>query len=412
MFIVGVGIAALIGLGLFVTRLNRPNQRLLVRRTLAIVVAFFMATMVLVMVENTAYAAIVPTVPLATAANYSVLGASTVTNTGDSVLNLSLGLSPGSAVTGFPPGIVTPPGVIDAANGAALQAQSDLTVAYNNAAGRTVNTVVAGDLVGLTLVGGVYAGASQAPLSLSGTLTLDGGNNVDTVFIFQTDSTLITASGSSVLMINGAQACNVFWQVGSSATLGSGSTFVGNILALASVTVETNVTVQGRALARTAAVTLDDDTFNQPSCAQAPLVTTSTTSSTTTSTTASTTTSTTSTTTTPTTSTTTSTTASTTTSTTALGGATTSTSSATPLAVATTSTSSTAPLGVATTSTSSTTASSGATTSTFVVLPLTGWPVGTSLSVALIAMTLGAVVLVLARRDGAVSDRPLRSPNE
>ncbi len=404
MFIVGVGIAALIGLGLFVTRLNRPNQRLLVRRTLAIVVAFFMATMVLVMVENTAYAAIVPTVPLATAANYSVLGASTVTNTGDSVLNLSLGLSPGSAVTGFPPGIVTPPGVIDAANGAALQAQSDLTVAYNNAAGRTVNTVVAGDLVGLTLVGGVYAGASQAPLSLSGTLTLDGGNNVDTVFIFQTDSTLITASGSSVLMINGAQACNVFWQVGSSATLGSGSTFVGNILALASVTVETNVTVQGRALARTAAVTLDDDTFNQPSCAQAPLVTTSTTSSTTTSTT--------STTTTPTTSTTTSTTASTTTSTTALGGATTSTSSATPLAVATTSTSSTAPLGVATTSTSSTTASSGATTSTFVVLPLTGWPVGTSLSVALIAMTLGAVVLVLARRDGAVSDRPLRSPNE
>jgi type VI secretion system secreted protein VgrG len=338
MFIVGIVIAALIGFGLFNTRSAPTNQPLLVRRTLATAVVFLMATMALVMVENTANAAIVPTVPLGTAANYSVLAATTVTNTGNSILDRSLGLSPGSSVTGFPPGIVNAPGVIDVANAVALQGQSDLTVAYNNAAGRTVNTVVAGDLVGLTLVGGVYAGASQAPLSLTGTLTLDGENNPDSVFIFQTDSTLITASGSNVSMINGAQECNVFWQVGSSATLGSGSTFVGNILALTSITVETNVTVQGRALARTAAVTLDDDTFNQPSCAQAPPGTTSTTS------------------------------------TTASGGV-------------------------------STTGTSG-------VLPLTGWSMSSTLFVALIAITLGAVVVVFSRRDVVMSGRQLRPSDE
>jgi hypothetical protein len=237
----------------------------------------------LLMVGNAASATIVPTVPLGTAANYAVLGASTVTNTGNSVLNGSLGLSPGTSITGFPPGIVVPPGTTDAANAAAQQAQLDLTAAYVNAAGRPLNATTTAELGNLTLVGGVYAGPSKSPLTLTGPLTLDGAGDPNSVFIFQTDSTLITASGSTVTLINGAQECNVFWQVGSSATLGTNSVFAGNILALTSITVTTGVTVRGRALARNGAVTLDTDTFIQPSCALGiPTTTTTTLASTTT----------------------------------------------------------------------------------------------------------------------------------
>ncbi|HEX2782357.1 MAG TPA: ice-binding family protein, partial [Ilumatobacteraceae bacterium] len=138
---------------------------------------------------------------------------------------------------------------------------------YNNAAGRSVEfTQTNPDLVGQTLIPGVYAASAKAPLGLSGQLVLDGQNNASAVFIFQTDSTLITSTGSTIELINGASECNVFWQVGSSATLGSGSVFVGNILALTSITVESAVTVHGRALAQTGAVTLDNDVFTQPSC--------------------------------------------------------------------------------------------------------------------------------------------------
>ena len=221
----------------------------------------------LVTISGPAEAGIVATVPLASAANYSVLGATTVTNTGPSVLGQSAGLSPGTSITGFPPGTVQAPGTIDSTNPVTVQAQADLTTAYNNAAGRSVEfTQPNPDLVGLTLIPGVYAASAKAPLSLSGQLVLDGQNNPNAVFIFQTDSTLITGSGSQIDLINGASECNVFWQVGSSATLGSGSTFVGNILALASVSVNNGVTVHGRALAQTGAVTLDNDTFTQPSC--------------------------------------------------------------------------------------------------------------------------------------------------
>ncbi len=223
-----------------------------------------------------ANAAIVPTVPLGTSANYAVLGASTVTNTGNSVLNRSLGLWPGTSITGFPPGIVNAPGTIDTTNAAAQQAQSDLTLAYVNAANRPVDATTAADLVNLQLGPGVYSGPSKGALLLSGPLVLDGGGNLDAVFIFQTDSTLTTASSSTVSLINGAQACNVFWQIGSSATLGTFSTFVGNILALQSITVTTGVTVHGRALARNAAVTLDTDVFTSSSCAQAAGATTTT----------------------------------------------------------------------------------------------------------------------------------------
>jgi hypothetical protein len=260
--LVALIVSALLAIGRQ-TRGRRADVR---RRGIA-VVAFTSAAALLV-AGNTANAAIVPTVPLLSAANYSVIGAETVTNTGPSVLNNSLGLSPGptTAVVGFPPGTVTPPAIIDATTPTAAQAQLDLTAAYIDAAGRPLNATTTPDLTGLTLVGGVYAGPSKSPLTLAGTLVLDGEGNPNSVFIFQTDSTLITGSSSTVSLINGAQECNVFWQVGSSATLGTGSTFVGNILALTSVSVTTGVTVHGRALARTGAVTLDNDVFTSPTC--------------------------------------------------------------------------------------------------------------------------------------------------
>jgi LPXTG-motif cell wall-anchored protein len=246
----------------------------------------------LALAAGTAGAGIVPTVPLATSGDFSVLAGSTVTNTGPSVIDQSVGLSPGTSIVGFPPGVVLAPSTIEAANADTLQAQSDLTTAYVDAAGRSVEfTQTNPDLVGQTLIPGVYAATAKAPLALSGQLVLDGQGNSDAVFIFQTDSTLITSSGSTIALINGASECNVFWQVGSSATLGSGSFFVGTILALTSITVETSTVVHGRALARNGAVTLDDNVFTQPSCepatdltptATAPVTTTSTVAATTT----------------------------------------------------------------------------------------------------------------------------------
>jgi hypothetical protein len=231
------------------------------------VIALMVTTAALLASGTSANAAIAPTVPLGTAANDAVLGASTVTNTGNSTLDGSLGLWPGTSITGFPPGLVLPPGKTDTTNAAAKQAQSDLTVAYVNAAGRPRDATTTADLANLKLGAGVYAGPSKSALSLTGPLTLDGAGDRSSVFIFQTDSTLITGSGSTVTLINGAQECNVFWQVGSSATLGTGSVFTGNILALTSITVTTSVTVHGRALARNGAVTLDNDTFTRPTCA-------------------------------------------------------------------------------------------------------------------------------------------------
>jgi len=237
------------------------------RRTRAILLALTVVVPGVLLSGGTAQAAIVPTVALATSQGYAVLGATTVTNTGNTVLDGSLGLSPGTTITGFPPGLVLPPGTTEATTAAAAQAQSDLTAAYVDAAGRPVNATTTADLANLVLQGGVYSGPSKSPLSLTGPLVLDGAGNVDSVFIFQTDSTLITGSGSTVSLVNGAQACNVFWQVGSSATLGTGSVFTGNILALTSITVNNGVDVRGRALARNGAVTLENDTFTGAACA-------------------------------------------------------------------------------------------------------------------------------------------------
>ncbi len=204
-----------------------------------------------------------PPVGLGTADSFAVLAGSTVTNTGPSVIHGDLAVSPGTAVTGFPPGTVF--GTIHAADGVAGQAKTDLTTAYNDAAGRTPPNSVSGNLGGQTLTPGVYKSTSS--LGLTGALTLDAQGDPNAVFVFQAGSTLITASGSSVNLIGGAQACNVFWQVGSSATLGTNSTFRGNILALTSGTLNTGANVDGRVLARNGAVTLDDNVITTARCA-------------------------------------------------------------------------------------------------------------------------------------------------
>jgi type VI secretion system secreted protein VgrG len=194
-------------------------------------------------------------ISLGTAQDFAVLGGSTVTNTGMSVINGDLGVSPGLAITGFGPGIVN--GTTYAGGAVTQQAQSDLTTAYNTLAGMAVTQVLTGqDLGGQTLMTGVYFFSSSA--QLTGALTLSGLGD----FVFQIGSTLTTASGSSVLAINGA---NVYWQVGSSATLGTTTAFKGNILALASITLNTGATIEdGRALARNGAVTLDGNTITIP----------------------------------------------------------------------------------------------------------------------------------------------------
>jgi hypothetical protein len=216
-----------------------------------------------------AFAAGAP-VGLGTAQSYSVLGGQAVTNTGPSVLGADVGVSPGTAITGFPPGVTG--GVMHAADAAAAQAQSDLGIAYDDAAGRAMTAAVSGDLVDKTLPDGVYK--STGSLELSGTMTLDGQGDPSSVFIFQMASTLITASASDVLLINGAQACHVYWQVGSSATLGTASKFKGTILALTSISVTTGAEVVGRALARNGQVSLDTNVFTVPSCDTQPTTTT------------------------------------------------------------------------------------------------------------------------------------------
>lgn len=203
-------------------------------------------------------------ISLGTAQNFAVLGGSTVTNTGASAITGDVGVSPGTQVTGFPPGVIIG-GIIHAANAVAGQAQSDLTAAYTAVAGTACNVDLTGqNLGGLTLTPGVYCFSTSA--QLTGILRLDFQGNPNALFLFKIGSTLTTASGSSVILINnGGSNCpsNLFWQVGSSATFGTGSSFTGNVLALSSITLTTGAQLAGRALARNGAVTLDTNTVTR-----------------------------------------------------------------------------------------------------------------------------------------------------
>ena len=205
-----------------------------------------------------------PLVPLSSAATFEVVAGSTVTNTGPTIITgADLALSPGSAVTGFPPGMLTTPAVMHVTDPAAAQAQLDLTTAYLYTAGLPGGAVLPGDLSGLTFAPGLYKTSSTVMLS-AGNVTLDAQGDVNAVFIFQVGSTLTTLGSTQVILAGGAQAKNVFWQTGSSATLGTNSAFQGTIMALQSVTLDTGAALLGRALARNGAVTLDSNIVTAP----------------------------------------------------------------------------------------------------------------------------------------------------
>jgi hypothetical protein len=229
------------------------------------VLTALIATLAVTMMPGQGYA-IATFVDLGAAESFAVLGGQSVTNTGPSVITGDLGVSPGTSITGFPPGLLI--GALHPTDAVASQAQTDLTVGYNNAAGQAPDASIAGDLGGQTLVPGVYNAASS--IGLTGTLTLNAQGNPNSVWVFQIGSTLTTASASEVLLVNGASPCNVFWQIGSSATLGTNTTFVGTIMALASITVTTGASIDGRALARNGSVTLDTNRITRPLCDTPP----------------------------------------------------------------------------------------------------------------------------------------------
>ena len=276
----------------FSSIMRRPGARRLRSRAMWATVfsALFILGMLLGFVRGAGAAA--TTVPLGTADKYAILAGSGITNTGASTIRGDVGSSPTSTETGFTacPGAncVTLTGANhtgpDPNDATTQSAKSALTTAYNDAAGRSPTTVPT-ELGGRTLVAGAYSSASGT-FGMTGTLVLDGQNNANAVFIFQTASTLITGGAGNISMIRGAQACNVFWKVGSAATLGAGSTFRGTILAHDSISLGSGVTVHGRLFAGeqasgAGAVTLIHDSVAKPSCA----ATTTTTGTTTTGTT-------------------------------------------------------------------------------------------------------------------------------
>jgi Ice-binding-like/WxL domain surface cell wall-binding len=201
-------------------------------------------------------------VQLGGAGAFAVLGGSTVTSAGVSTITGDIGVSPGTAVTGVPPGILH--GSMHAGDAAAVQGHADLATAYLDAVGRSPAVPTSGVLGGLTLDPGVYS--TGASMSLAGGLTLDGHGDPDAVFIFQAGSTLLTAADSHVDLVGGAEACNVFWQVGTSATLGASSLLSGTMLASTSISMGDGVTIDGRALARDGAVTMINDAVTVPHC--------------------------------------------------------------------------------------------------------------------------------------------------
>jgi hypothetical protein len=210
-------------------------------------------------------AAAVP-VPLATTGSFSVLAGAGISNTGPTTVSGDIGTFPTTSISGL--GSLTVGGANHAGDAVTQQAKNDLVTAYDTAAGEGPTNPITADLGGHTLLPGVYNSASS--MGLTGALTLNAQGNPNSVFVFQVGSAFTSASGSQINLINGAQACNVYWQIGSSATLGTGSSFVGTVLALTSITVTTGVTIDGRVLARNGAVTLDTDTITTSACTTSP----------------------------------------------------------------------------------------------------------------------------------------------
>ncbi|MEN9965436.1 MAG: hypothetical protein RJA60_433 [Actinomycetota bacterium] len=246
------------------SRLNFKQTKVIVPVIATAVVAI--VALIIPAISNAAQ----PTVNLGSTSNFAVLAGSGITNTGPTTVSGTaggdMGSDPTPAFTGDT--LVTTTGTkYTAPSAVATAAKTALITAYDDAAGRTPATTVTADLGGQTLVGGVYNAA--AAMALTGTLILDGQNNPDAVWIFQAGSTLTTASSSVVQLINGAQPCHVFWQVGSSATFGTSSDFTGHVLALTSITATTGATFKGQLLARNGAVTLDTNTITNDVCAAA-----------------------------------------------------------------------------------------------------------------------------------------------
>jgi len=246
--------------------MKRPSKT----QSAALLVALSLA----VMLALPAMSMAAPTVNLGTASSFGILAGSTITNTGPTTVNGNaggdIGLYPGTSFTGQAQ--VTLSGAVHLADTAAAQAQADLVTVYNDAAGRTPVTIPT-ELGGTTLTPGVYD-STAGTFQITGTLTLDAQGDPNAVFIFKTASTLITASNSKVSLINSARPCRVFWQVGSSATLGTTSHFVGHIFALTSITANTGATVVGQLLARNGAVTLGTNIITNALCSesQAPAI--------------------------------------------------------------------------------------------------------------------------------------------
>jgi hypothetical protein len=202
---------------------------------------------------------------LATAANFNVLASSTVTNTGPTVISGgNLGLYPGTSVTGFPPGSYISPAVAHITDATAQQAQTDANAAYTTFQGLASTGSLPGQIAGLTFTPGVYTNASTVNLASGQSVTLDAQGNTAATFVFQIGSALTLVSGSKVILKNGAQPRNIVWQVGSSATIGTTASMFGDVIALASVTLATGASLNGRAIGLTGAVTLDSNIMSAP----------------------------------------------------------------------------------------------------------------------------------------------------
>lgn len=237
--------------------------------------ARLLASLLLVVLLSACVAPGQPTIALGRSGGFAVLAGLGITNSGSTTVAGDIGSYPTPAQTGFGPGadsVTLAPGSTNHSGDAVTQgAKEDLVAAYDAAAEAGPASAVVGDLGGQTLGPGVYAdNNSPDSLAITGILTLDGRGAPDSVFIFQSGSTLVTASNSTVVLVGGAQACNVFWQVTSSATLGTGSHFEGTILAQSGITLDTGATVNGRALARDGAVTMHSNTIRKASCVTPP----------------------------------------------------------------------------------------------------------------------------------------------